>query len=204
MVLYGVILVCVVIENFFPPSPSDVFVVFAAFLSHRGGMQPLSIFLVAWGGSVSGAAVVYGSTRRFGRRFLQSALGRRLLPPAAYAAVEREYLRFGVAGMFFFRLLPGFRAFVAPFAGLAHLGVIRAMLPMILASGLWFAGLVLLGGTLGSRWDTIATTLGRLNRTLAIVSGAVLVALVLYVRHRIRAHRRTRLEAARRDGDSAL
>lgn len=176
---------------------------FAAFLSHRGGVQPLSIFLVAWGGSVSGGAVVYGSARRFGRRFLQSPLGRRLLPPAAYAAVEREYLRFGVAGMFFFRLLPGFRAFVAPFAGLAHLGVLRAMLPMILASGLWFAGLVLLGGTLGSRWDTIATTLGHLNRTLAIVSGVVLVALVLYVRHRIRARRRARLEEPGGDGHSA-
>jgi membrane protein DedA with SNARE-associated domain len=177
--------------------------VFAAFLSHRGGMQPLSIFLVAWGGSVSGAAVVYGSARRFGRRFLQSPLGRRLLPPAAYAAVEREYLRFGVAGMFFFRLLPGFRAFVAPFAGLAHLGVLRAMLPMILASGLWFAGLVLLGSTLGSRWDTIATTLGRLNRTFAIVSGVVLLALVLYIRHRIRAHRRAGPEETGGDGNSA-
>jgi membrane protein DedA with SNARE-associated domain len=164
-------------------------------------MQPLTIFLVAWGGSVSGAAAVYASTRRFGRRFLQSPLGRRLLPPAAYAAVEREYLRFGVAGMFFFRLLPGFRAFVAPFAGLAHLGVLRAMLPMVLASGLWFAGLVLLGGTLGSRWDTIATILGRLNRTLAIVSGIVLVALVLYLRHRIRARRRALLEASRGAGD---
>jgi membrane protein DedA with SNARE-associated domain len=164
-------------------------------------MQPLSIFLVAWGGSVGGAAAVYGSTRRFGRRFLQSPLGRRLLPPTAYAVVEREYLRFGIAGMFFFRLLPGFRAFVAPFAGLAHLGVVRAMLPMALASGLWFAGLVLLGGTLGSRWDTIATTLGHLNRTLAIVSGVVLVALILYVRHRIRARRRASLEETTPDGD---
>lgn len=194
---------CVVIENFFPPSPSDVFVVFAAFLSHRGGMRPLSIFLLAWGGSIGGAAGVYWSARRFGRRFFQSPLGRRLLPPASYAAVEREYLRFGVAGMFFFRLLPGFRAFVAPFAGLAHLGVVRAMLPMILGSGVWFAGLVILGGALGSRWDTIATTLGHLNRTLAIVSAAVLLALGLYIRHRIRAHRRARLKELGGGGDGA-
>jgi membrane protein DedA with SNARE-associated domain len=166
-------------------------------------MQPLSIFFLSWGGSVSGAAVVYGSARRFGRRFLQSPVGRRLLPPAAYAAVEREYLRFGLAGMFFFRLLPGFRAFVAPFSGLAHLGVVRAMLPMILASGLWFAGLVVLGSTLGSRWDTIAAMLGRLNRTFAIVSSLVLLALVLYIRHRIRAHRRAGPEETNGDGNSA-
>jgi len=178
-------------------------VVFAAFLSQRGGLQPLSIFLLAWGGSVSGAAAVYGSARRFGRRFLQSPTGRRLLPPAAYAAVEREYLRFGLAGMFFFRLLPGFRAFVAPFAGLAHLGVVRAMLPMMLASGLWFAGLVTLGSALGSRWDAIATTLGHLNRTFAILSGVVLLVLVLYIRHRIRVHRRAGPQPPTGDGNQA-
>ena len=38
--------------------------------------------------------------------------------PEALAVIEREYLRFGVAGIFVSRFLPGFRAVVPPFAGL--------------------------------------------------------------------------------------
>lgn len=194
LLLYGVIALSVVVENFFPPSPSDVFVVLAAFLSHQGGIHPLTIFFLAWGFSSAGGIGVYAVTRRFGRRFLESPAGRRLLPAPAYAAVEREYRRFGVAGMFLFRLLPGFRAFVAPFAGLAGLGVVRAVLPMVLASGIWFGTLVFVGSTVGSQWETIEATLGRLNRTLAIGSLVALAVVLLWIRQRVRAHRRERME----------
>jgi membrane protein DedA with SNARE-associated domain len=113
-----VIAVSVVLENFFPPSPSDVFVVLAGFLAHRGTTDPLTIFLVAWGFGVGGAIVVYASARGFGRRFLETRFGRRLITPGTFAALEQEYLRFGMAGMFFSGC-PAFRSVVAPFAGLS-------------------------------------------------------------------------------------
>ncbi|MGH7561100.1 MAG: DedA family protein [Gemmatimonadales bacterium] len=186
------IAVSAIIENFFPPTPSDVFVVLAAFLSHRGALDPVTIFLVAWGFGVLGAIVVYLAARHFGRRFLDSRMGRRMVTPAGFASIEREYLRFGVAGIFITRLLPGFRAFVAPFAGFVNLPPRRALIPIALAAGTWFGALTFLGSTVGSEWETIRRILGGLNRTLGIVAAVLGVLLLLWILRR----RRRRAEAS--------
>lgn len=142
-------------------------------------MTPGRIFAVAWGFGFAGAVLVYWSARRYGRAFLDTRYGRRLVTPAAYASMEREYLRFGLLGIFVTRLLPGFRSFVAPFAGLINLSPARALTPIALASGLWYAALTLVGTTVGSEWEAIQGVLGRLNRGLAITAGLLLAALVL-------------------------
>lgn len=177
----------VVIENFFPPSPSDVFVVLAAFLAHRGTMRPLTILLVAWGFGVAGAALVYWSARRFGRRFFQGRLGRRLITPGTFAAIEREYLRFGVVGIFFFRMLPAFRAVVAPFAGLINLRPARTLIPIACACAVWYGGLILLGQKLGENWESILGALGKLNTGLWVVALLVLTMFAVLILRRRRA-----------------
>ena len=48
-----------VVENLFPPSPSDVFVALAAFLSHQGAIHPVGVFATAWTGGTLGAIGVY-------------------------------------------------------------------------------------------------------------------------------------------------
>lgn len=188
------IAVSVIIENFFPPSPSDVFVVLAAFLTHRGTLEPVTIFLVAWGFGFGGAVLVYWASRRFGRRFFHSRLGRRVISPGAFAAIEREYLRFGMLGMFIFRLLPAFRSVVAPFAGFVNLSPARTLLPIVVATGTWYAVLTFLGTKLGSEWETINSTLQRLNTGLGVAAGIVLLALVIWILRRRRTLRRNRIE----------
>ena len=187
----------VFVENVLPPSPSDVFVVLAAFLVHRGTMNPITIFLVAWGFGTAGGIVVYLVARSFGRRFFAGRVGRRLISPGTFAAIEREYLRFGVLGMFLFRMLPAFRSVVAPFAGFVNLSPARAILPITAACAVWYGGLVLLGTTVGSEWETIRTTLGRLNTGLGIVAFILLAGLVLWVRKRRREARQERLAGLR-------
>jgi len=152
---------------------------------------------VAWIFGVLGAVLVYWASRRYGRRFFEGRVGRRLISPGTFAAVEREYLRFGVGGIFFFRLLPAFRSFVAPFAGLVNLGPVRTLVPITLACAVWYAGLVLLGGAVGSEWDAINQVLGRLNRGLAVLAVLVLGGLIIWLVHRRKVARRERLAELR-------
>ncbi len=184
----------VVVENFFPPSPSDIFVLLAAFLTRQGTMDPLAIFLVAWVFGVAGAVLVYWSSRRFGRRFFDSPFGRRLITPGGFAAIEREYVRFGMAGIFIFRMLPAFRAVVSPFAGLVNLPARRAFPPIILACAVWYGGLTLLGSSVGANWGVIRHWLGRVNAGLGVLAGLVLLALVLWFLRRRNARRQARLD----------
>jgi uncharacterized tellurite resistance protein B-like protein len=114
--------------------------------------------------------------------------------------VERGYLRFGLLGLFAARLLPGFRSFTAPFSGLIHLSLPRTLLPIALASGLWYGVLTTIGARLGANWDTVTRILSGLNQTLgllALLAAAGLVAWILRQRRRhVREERRERLEAS--------
>ena len=197
--VYIVLALLSAVENVLPPVPSDAAVALGAFLSHRGLTTPLMVFLVTWSANLVGAAGVYVAARRYGRRLFASQTGRRLLAPRSLAIIEREYLRFGTVGIFLSRFLPGIRAVVPPFAGLVGLGVVRTLVPMGIASAIWYGGITALGAYIGSEWERIVAIIAGVNRTLgiaALVLAVVGVAWALVVRRR---RRRERVWHATRD-----
>lgn len=193
--IYLVIALSTLLENVFPPTPSDVAVALGGFLSQRTAVSPAGVWLAGWLGNLSGTVLLYLWARRYGRRFVASPFGQRLLPGGAILSMEREYLRLGVAGIFLARLLPGFRSFVAPFVGLIELPALRALLPIAIASALWYGFLTWAGVRLGAEWDAISRFIGHLNRTLAIVALLAVagLAISLWRRARARGPRRIRL-----------
>jgi membrane protein DedA with SNARE-associated domain len=83
--------------------------------------------------------------RRHGRGFFRDGWGRKIMPPEVMAALEEAYERWGVAGIFLSRFLPGLRAAVTPFAGVAGLPPARALVPAAAASAIWYAFLAFAG-----------------------------------------------------------
>lgn len=168
-----------------PPVPSDAAVALGAFLSSRGVTTPFGVFAVTWISNLAGAAAVYLVARRYGRRLFATGVGRRLLAPRSLAVIEREYLRFGVAGIFISRFLPGIRAVVPPFAGLVGLSATRTLVPMGIASAIWYGGITMLGTVIGTEWERISRIITGINRTLGIIAAAVIAgALFWYLRRR--------------------
>jgi membrane protein DedA with SNARE-associated domain/uncharacterized tellurite resistance protein B-like protein len=186
-------------ENVIPPVPSDAAVALGAFLSNRGLTTPVAVFLVTWTANLLGAAAVYVVARRYGRRLFATATGRRLLAPRSLAVIEREYLRFGTLGIFLSRFLPGIRAVVPPFAGLVQLTPSRTLLPMGIASALWYGSITALGALIGAEWSRITAILARVNRTLGIVAGLLLLAALVAWWIRRRGRERERVWYATRD-----
>ena len=198
--VYVVLALLAAVENIIPPVPADMAVALGAFLTHRGVTTLPMVFAVTWGSNVLGAVGVYYAARRYGRRLFATGPGRRLLAPSSIAAMERGYLRFGVLGIFFARLLPGIRAVVAPFAGLANLSAPRAIIPMAVASAIWYGGVSLIGATIGAEWERIQGLIVAINKALGAVGvGAILVvAVVLLLRRRRRRGPRGRIWGALR------
>ncbi len=197
--MYAFIGAIAAVENILPPVPADLAVLLGSFLSQQGVTTPVTVFLLVWLANVTGALGVYFAARRYGRRLFATAAGRRLLTPEALAVIEREYLRFGVVGIFFGRFLPGIRAVVPPFAGIANLSVPRATIPIALASGIWYGGLTILGTALGANWERIKIILSGVNQTLGWIALVVVAAwaTTAWLRHRRRRRERV-LEAANR------
>lgn len=161
-----------------------------AFLSHRGVTIPWAVFGVTIVANTASAALVYWLARRFGPRFADTRLGRRLLPAGALATLDRKYVRWGLPAIFLCRLLPGIRAIVPPFAGIAGLSPRRALLPIAGASAIWYGFVTVVGVLLGAEWEAMVHLLGAVNRILALVGIGAGIALLTWLGVRARIRRR--------------
>jgi len=81
-----------------------------------------------------------------------------------------------VPAIFFSRFLPGVRAVVPVFAGVARQPFWSVAIPLATASAVWYGGLVMAGTLAGRNIESIVATLGNVNRALLWVAVA-LVAL---------------------------
>jgi len=179
--VYGVIALLAIVENVFPPFPADTGIAIGAFLSHRGITNPwlvLAVTLVANGG---GAMAIYFLASRHSAALFRSRLARRFISEHAMIRVRFEYDRFGMAGLFVGRLLPGVRAVVPPFAGLIHVGAIRVAATVFLAGAIWYGTIVYLAAKLGANLDRVIALVGGANRIAGIVALVGVAALVWWV-----------------------
>jgi membrane protein DedA with SNARE-associated domain len=184
--LYALIAGLAAAENVFPPAPADTAVALGAFLAGRGTLNPWAVFGLTWGSNVVSAAAVYGLARRYGREFFRGRLGRKLLPEPVLAHLAEQYHRHGAYGIFLSRLLPVWRGVVAPFAGVAGLSAPLTLIPLALASALWYGLLTYLVATLGTNLDSVLAVLTRVNRILVVVALAAFAAFGLWIWRRLR------------------
>lgn len=173
------------LENIVPVIPADTFIVIGGFVAGLGAVHAVPAFLFVWGFNVGGAMAVYAAGRRYGPRFFSDGPGRHLLAGEQMGRLEAFYARWGVAAIFAGRFLPGFRALVPVFAGVAGLGPYRVLPPVAVASAIWYGALVRVGYLAGDNLDAVVAALERTNRGL-LAASVVLAALILAVWWRAR------------------
>ncbi len=187
--LYTMVAVLAAIENIIPPVPADTAVALGAFLSVGGMISANMVFAVTWGANVASAIAVYVAARHLGRPFFKGRIGRRLLKPRNLARLERVYDRYGNWGIFLSRFIPGARAVVAPFAGIAGLKAVRTVIPLALASAIWYGALIFVVATFVREIDQIAGLVRGINRTGLSVGAVALVGVVAWLLLRRRSRR---------------
>lgn len=173
------------LENIVPPVPADTFILLGGFLAVQGSADVALVFLVTWLANAAGALLVYGVGYRYGPPFFDGRLGRLLLQPGQLARVRRFYRRRGTSAIFLARFLPGLRAVVPAFAGVARLSFASVVLPVTVASAIWYGGLVWLGAMAGENLETITAWFATANRLLLVIAtGIAVVILVAWLRTR--------------------
>lgn len=177
--IYAALMSLSAVENVFPPVPADVAVALGAFLAQRGEVSAPLLGALCWFANCLSASWTYFLGRRHGAAFFGEGWRRQLLPPQAMRALHDAYERHGAVGIFLSRFLPGVRAAVTPFAGVAGLSPRRALLPVALASAIWYALLIAAGTTLGLQWAAIRELIERVTSALA-VAGTLLAAVAVF------------------------
>ncbi|GMR13432.1 MAG: hypothetical protein BMS9Abin29_1642 [Gemmatimonadota bacterium] len=171
---YAVLGAGAAVENVFPPVPADTFVLLGSFVATHGRATLTAVFFVTWIANVSSAMAVYSAAHRYGPLFFRSRLGRKMLDPSQMTRIGRFYDRWGVAAIFVTRFIPGFRAVVPVFAGVTHQRALPVGVPILIASGIWHAILVLLGRLAADNLEHILAVFSTMNRGL--LSAALVLA----------------------------
>ncbi len=177
----AVLMLLSAVENIFPPIPADVAVALGAFLAQRAGRSALLLGTLCWLANCASAAGIYAVARALGPAFLERGLGRRIVPPVALAAIRAAYERHGALGIFLSRFLPGFRAGVLPFAGVVGLKPLRALVPAMAASAIWYAAIVSAATLLGLSWPALRALLERTNALLGAIALGVVALLAWWL-----------------------
>ena len=172
--LYVAIAVLSAFENFFPPFPSDAVIAFGSFLADRAHGNAITVFLLGWLGNVAGAAVTYSLGRRFGSKAFLRRI-EKYAGPDAESRIKKLHKKYGFAGLFVSRFLPGVRAIVPPFAGAIKLPALKVMLSVATASGVWFGLITFLAFRAGDNWDLVQHYLIRSGK----VAGGVAIGIVV-------------------------
>jgi membrane protein DedA with SNARE-associated domain len=178
--LYATLIVLSALENVFPPVPADLAVVLGAFLSHRGATSAPLVGVLCWLANTASSAGMYFYARSHGRRFLEEGWPRRFMTPRVFRSLEDAYARYGTYGIFLSRFLPGIRAGVTPFAGVAGLAPLRTLVPAATASAIWYAFLVAVGAAAGANFEAARALLASANRILGLAGALVAMGAVAF------------------------
>src|SRR5262249_13268544 len=162
------------IENIFPPSPSDMLLVFAGTLIGIGVVGFAPALIVSTLGSTLGFMTTYVIGRYFEQHFV-SGRYHRYLPVNAIHQVERLFNRFGYCGILSIRFLAGTRAIVSFFAGMSKMNLTATTLLSAVSAAAWNSILLYLGIIFANNWRAAAQYLAIYSKVATAVVGVALV-----------------------------
>jgi membrane protein DedA with SNARE-associated domain len=163
------------IENLFPPSPSDVVMLFIATLTGIGTIGFIPAVAVATLGSVMGFLTAFVLGRQFGRRITESGK-LPFLTKDSLKKVDKWFSRYGYWVIVANRFLAGTRAVISFFAGMSNLEIATTTILCTVSALAWNALVIGVGKFLGANWRQGETLL----RQYGLVVTILLVAIVLY------------------------
>ena len=185
------------IESACIPLPSEVIMPFAGYLVYTGRFS--SLVVVATLGAIGcnlGSVLAY-EIGAFGGRPLIEKYGRYILMKHHDVEMaDKFFQRFGSITVFFGRLLPVIRTFIALPAGIARMNRVKFHLYTFIGSWPWCYVLAYVGQQLGERWDSDPRLKHILHRFDAVIVAVLLVGIFLFVRSHWRNRVKAQAEAA--------
>lgn len=147
----------VLIENLFPPIPSEAVLPAAGFLAAQGEFGLMAAILAATVGSLVGALVLYGLGRVVGDARVSAIVDRVPLLSARDAECAwQAFDRHGPRSVLWGRLVPGVRSLVSIPAGVRRMPVGSFALRTVAGSAAWNTVLIGAGFLLGDSYETSA------------------------------------------------
>ena len=182
-----------IIENLFPPIPSEAVLPLAGFLVGRGEMNFVIAVIVSTAGATVGALILY-ALGRYGGRPLILRYGKILrVDDVSLDRAQSWFTRYGDWVVLVARVIPLARSIVSIPAGTMQMPIWRFLLLTLIGTGFWNILLIGAGQLLGENWERVSEVAATYSDVAVGLGGFAVVAYgVFYLfRRRIKSRRAT-------------
>ena len=184
---FGYIGICllILVENVFPPIPSEVILTFGGFMTTQSEMSVLGVILVSTIGSVLGAIVLYLVGRLINKdvieRWLDGKVGKILrFKREDVEKANNWFEKRGKLTVLFCRCVPIVRSLISIPAGMSKMTFLPFILLTTLGSAVWNTVLVVLGHVAGNSWEKISNVIDKFSDVILIVLIIAVVGYLIY------------------------
>jgi membrane protein DedA with SNARE-associated domain len=175
---YSGVALLALLENVFPPIPSELVLPLAGFVAAQGELNIWMVMVAGTAGSLAGAVLWYEVGRRLGEQRLRAWVRRSgkwlTLSVSDIDRAQAWFKRHGGAAVFVGRLVPGVRTLISLPAGFAGMPRVPFLFYSVTGTAIWTALLAYGGVILRSNFELIGDYIG-------IASNLVIGLLVLFL-----------------------
>lgn len=171
------IFLLILLENLFPPIPSEVILTFGGFMTISTSMNIFGVILVSTIGSLLGAIILYYLGKIFNKerinKIIKSKYGKLLrIKSKDIEMADKWFDTKGRKTVFFCRFIPVVRSLISIPAGMSEMPLPQFTIYTFFGSLIWNTVLILIGAFAGDKKDYILSLLDD-------VSNIVLIALIV-------------------------
>ncbi|PTQ85170.1 membrane protein DedA with SNARE-associated domain [Trichococcus patagoniensis] len=179
----------IMIENLFPPIPSEVILTFGGFMTTTTELNIPLMIVAATIGAVVGAAILYGVGTLLDVERLDKIVDKygnilRITHEDIHKA-DSWFDRYGFWTVFFCRFVPLIRSLISLPAGMANMNFGLFLLFTTVGTVIWNTVLIYLGAAVGSQWEMIVHYMDIYSNIAYVIIAIIGIAVIIwYIRKR--------------------
>lgn len=183
---FGIALL-ILLENVFPPIPSEVILTFGGFMTTKSDLTVLGVVVASTIGSVGGAVILYW----IGRILNVERIERIIEKWGKYLRLTKEDVRkadawfdkYGPWTVFFCRFIPLIRSLISVPAGMSGMNQWLFLVLTTIGTLIWNLVLVLVGAKVGDNWHQIVNYMDVYSNFMyAVIAIGIIVFVIWFIR----------------------
>lgn len=175
----------IMIENVFPPIPSEVILLFGGFMTTYTKLNIFGMVVASTLGSIFGAIILYYIGKIFNKdrlkKIISGKLGKILrLKVSDIDSADNWFDNKGNKTVFFCRFIPLVRSLISIPAGMSKMPMVKFLLYTLFGSLIWNTVLIIVGSIVGENWTKIVGILDTYSQIVVIILFVVVVVGVYF------------------------
>lgn len=164
----------ILIENLFPPIPSELILTFGGFMTIDSNMTIIGVILASTLGSLLGAIVLYYIGKILNKerliKIIKSKYGKLLrVKPKDIEKADQWFDTKGNKTVFFCRFIPVVRSLISIPAGMSEMPMFKFITYTFLGSLIWNTALVCVGAFASNKKDLILSIIDKISYIVLLV-----------------------------------